>query len=105
MLFDVTQHTGSLTAFSLDGCGAATCQPVWSATVSGPDGDLAVTAARVYVTSGATLPVFDADGCGAPTCAPLWSQDQGAVVGPVTPIDRALVFTVGGQMRKLVLPS
>jgi hypothetical protein len=39
----------------------------------------------------------------AATCPVAWSQAQGAAVGPVSPVDHALVFTVGAAVRKLLV--
>ena len=101
----VTNGT-TLSVFSTDGCGAATCTPLWTSTASGTlsapslvnDLVLAGDAAGNVVT-------WNQGGCGAATCSPIASLPQGGAVGVVTPIDHALVFTVGGALRKLVLPS
>ncbi|MBK5287059.1 MAG: hypothetical protein JJE46_01200 [Acidimicrobiia bacterium] len=58
----------------------------------------------MYITAGSTLSTFDAAGCGAATCGPAWSQAQGGAVGIVSPVPHGLLFTVGGSLRKLVVP-
>jgi hypothetical protein len=65
---------GILAAFPAAGCGAATCQPVWSAqlrhriVLASPS----VADGQVFMTDGHTLNVFAAKGCGAAVCEPLW---------------------------------
>ena len=69
-----------LYSFNATGCGAPTCQPLWSA----PAGDFvtsspAVANGRVYIGSGDDLMyVFDANGCHMPTCNFLW---RGEAIG------------------------
>lgn len=70
-----------LYAFNANGCGAPTCQPLWTAAagefvVSSPS----VANGRVYVGSGDDfLYAFDANGCSQPTCTALWrGQAEGA---------------------------
>jgi hypothetical protein len=131
-------------------CPTATCSPTWTATLPANGTGLAATDTTVYVTSGTTLASFPAGGCGAATCSAAWtsapdagmlteptvvndvvltgsatgsvlawprpgcgsetcspatSMPQGAAVGPVTPIPGALLFPVGGAVRKLALPT
>ena len=98
-----------LSVFAANGCGAATCQPLWTSTIAGTASSPSVVNDLVFAGSSAgTLNAWGTAGCGAATCTPVWSQDQGGAVGPVSPIHRALVFPVGGNLggvlRKLVLP-
>jgi outer membrane protein assembly factor BamB len=73
-------NDSKLYVFNASGCGAPTCQPLWSA----PAGDFvmsspAVANGRVYIGSGDDLMyVFDANGCHAPTCNFLW---RGEAIG------------------------
>ena len=98
-----------LSVFAANGCGATTCQPLWTSTISGGASAPSVVNDLVFAgSSDGTLNAWRTTGCGAATCPPLWSQDQGGAVGPISPINRALVFpvggTLGGVLRKLVLP-
>ncbi len=95
----------TLSVFDAHGCGAATCTPLWTSTGSG-----ALTAPSVandVVFAGSTngdLRAWSVDGCGAATCDARWTQPQEAAVGPVTVVPSGLLFTVGGAVRKLVVP-
>ena len=68
--------------FQADGCGAATCEPTWSRTVTGtPTGQVAaVTDVLVVTTSNETLRVFP-EACTDP-CAPLFHPPGYAGYGP-----------------------
>ena len=72
--------TSKLYAFNAGGCGAPTCQPLWTAI----DGEYvasspAVANGRVYIGSGDDLLyAFDAKGCNQPTCTALW---RGEAIG------------------------
>ncbi len=96
----------TLAVFSTQGCGAVTCSPLWSSTtgarLTAPSvvNDLVLTggdAGRVQA--------WRTGGCGSARCDPIASLPEGASVGNVTPISRALVFVVDGKLRKLVLPA
>jgi outer membrane protein assembly factor BamB len=75
-----TSNDSKLYSFNASGCGAPTCQPLWSA----PAGDFvisspAVANGRVYLGSGDDLMyVFDANGCHMPNCSFLW---RGEAIG------------------------
>lgn len=72
----------TLFAFNANGCGAATCSPLWSATNYGGSEDLAAANGVVYVGSQDDyLYAFNEGGCGSATCAPLW---KGQAPRPVT---------------------
>lgn len=59
----------SLRAFAADGCGAATCVPVWTASLGTSVRSAPVTAGDVvYVGTDGAVRAFGATGCGAPTC-------------------------------------
>ena len=96
----------TLAAFSAGGCGAATCGPLWSSTtgarLTAPSvvNDLVFTGGDAGRVQG-----WRATGCGSATCDPIASLPQGSSVGNVTPISRALVFVVDGNLRKLMLPD
>lgn len=99
-----------LSVFAANGCGAATCQPLWTSTIGGSASSPSVVNDLVFAgSSDGTLNAWSIAGCGAATCSPFWSQDQGGAVGPISPIHRALVFPVGGNLggvlRKLILPT
>jgi hypothetical protein len=67
---------GHLLAFDADGCGAAACEPLWSAQVTdhgANDGPPIVAGGVVFIGSEDGVFAYDADGCGASTCDPLWS--------------------------------
>ena len=94
-----------LSVFDAAGCGASTCAPLWTATASGTlTAPSIVNDIVIAGTGDGNLVIWNRAGCGASTCEPAWSQAQGGAVGPVSPIDHALVFTVGGSIRKLEVP-
>lgn len=71
----------TLSAFPAGGCGAATCEPAWTAAL-GTSATAAPTAAggAVYVGGTGAVEVFPAEGCGAATCPSLATVP---VAGPV----------------------
>jgi outer membrane protein assembly factor BamB len=105
---------GDLVAVDAGGCGAATCDPLWSAAIDGTaiseqpavsgDGEDAV----VFVgTSGGTVAAVAAAGCGYSTCgAPLWEASVGAAVtgAPAVSAGRVIVGTSSGQVAAFRLP-
>lgn len=96
----------TLSVFDAAGCGTATCAPLWSATGSGGLSAPTVVNDLVLVgTDAGDVQAWRTDGCGATTCPALATLPQGGPVGPVSPIHHALVFTVGGAVRKLMLPG
>jgi outer membrane protein assembly factor BamB len=73
-----TVTSDSLRVYDADGCGAATCTPLWSAPLPAVPLTEPVVAGNVlYVgTTGGSLGAiyaFPAAGCGGSTCAPRWS--------------------------------
>jgi len=72
-----------LYAFKADGCGQASCAPLWTAqTGDRVSSDPVVANGVVYVGSDDhKLYAFKADGCGQASCAPLWTAQTGGWVG------------------------
>jgi outer membrane protein assembly factor BamB len=105
---------GDLVAVDAAGCGAATCEPLWSAAIDGTaineqpavsgDGEDAV----VFVgTSGGTVAAVAAAGCGDDTCgAPLWQASLGAAVtgAPAVSAGAVVVGTSSGEVAAFRLP-
>jgi hypothetical protein len=85
---------GTLAAFALDGCGAATCSPTWTATTAAAATDRpTVGGDLVYVgTADGTVAAFGAAGCGASTCDALWSADVGTAVSGSPVIDGGTLY-------------
>ncbi len=96
----------TLAVFNVDGCGTATCNPLWSSTTGA--GLTAPSVVNDLVFTGGDaghVQAWRTTGCGSPICDPIASLPQGSRVGNVTPISRALVFVVDGNLRKLMLPD
>ncbi len=94
-----------LSVYDAAGCGTPTCAPLWTGTATGTlTAPAIVNDVVIAGTVDGNLTIWNRAGCGASTCSPAWSQAQGGAVGPVSPIDHALVFTVGGSVRKLEVP-
>ena len=95
-----------LEVYAAAGCGSAVCAPLWTSTITGMPTAPSVANGVVYAgSSDGTLFAWDAAGCGAATCPALVAGAQGGALGPVTIDDGSLYFTVGGALRKLVLPD
>jgi hypothetical protein len=80
---------GNLSVFATAGCGAASCEPLWQASIGDGSIDFTVAIADglVLVDSPNThaLFAFPAAGCGAATCKPLWTgRMQDGATGSVT---------------------
>jgi hypothetical protein len=76
-----------LRVYPVDGCGAPTCDPTWSARIE-LDAALAapvVAGGVVYVKTEGRLSAFRAAGCGASTCQPLTYLSAGG--GPTSVSD------------------
>jgi outer membrane protein assembly factor BamB len=58
-------------AFDVDGCGAPTCAPAWSAELPANGRYLVVAGDVVYAAAQDGLHTYRAGGCGAPTCPEL----------------------------------
>lgn len=63
----------TLSTFAGGGCGAATCDPDWTAALTAPfAGNLATGGGVVYAAdAGGAVGAWDATGCGAAACDPL----------------------------------
>ena len=108
LLVSLSGHTDAVygAAFSADGCGAASCSPLWSSTTGA--GLTAPSVVNDLVFTGGDagrVQAWRTTGCGSATCDPIASLPQGSRVGNVTPISRARVFVVDGNLRKLMLPD
>jgi outer membrane protein assembly factor BamB len=103
--------SGQLEAFDATGCGAATCNPLWSSqTVGAIASSPAVENGVVYVTSeDGNLYAFGASGCGQSTCSSLWTAVAGAATGEkiysspaiangVVYVDSTVVSSEGGHI-------
>lgn len=85
-----------LFALDADGCGGASCGPLWRGTDAGATGGAdeqpAVANGVVYAAWGdGSVRAFDTGGCGAATCGSLWSSLIGS------PVTGAPAVT-GGQL-------
>ena len=95
-----------LEVYAATGCGSAVCAPLWTSPITGMPTAPSVANGVVYAgSSDGTLFAWNAAGCGAATCPALVTGAQGGALGPVTIDDGSLYFTVGGALRKLVLPD
>jgi outer membrane protein assembly factor BamB len=89
----VAGFDGKLSAFDVDGCKAATCQPLWQGSAAGDiTSTPAVSGGFVAVSSqDGFVHVFDAKGCGgAAQCDALW---RGQLSG--ASIDSSVVIAAG----------
>ncbi len=97
---------GKLVVFDRSGCGAASCNPVWSADTGGTvNAQPAVAGGLVYTaTTSGVLRAFPAAGCGTTTCAPIWEHDLGVQVtgAPAVSLGRLFVGTVDGRLISFV---
>lgn len=98
---------GALAAFPLAGCGAATCEPEWTAApAGGVAGQPAVGGDVVYVAGGESNEVraYAAGGCGATTCEPVaaLALDDPSYGSPV--VDSGRLFAQGGGLTVFRLP-
>jgi outer membrane protein assembly factor BamB len=103
----VPTNAGDVVAVDASGCGAATCDPLWTAST----GTAAIAAqpavagtgedAVLYAgTAGGELHAFAAVGCGEAACAPLWSAATGSPVtgGPIVSNGRVYAGLQDGRM-------
>jgi outer membrane protein assembly factor BamB len=90
---------GTLAAFPLAGCGAATCAPEWTATTSGAAADRPSVGGDVVYVGGTdgSITAFAAAGCGAATCGPLWSDNVGSAVTASPVIDQGTLYVSGAS--------
>jgi outer membrane protein assembly factor BamB len=103
----VPTNAGEVVAVDANGCGAATCAPLWAASTGtaaiagqpavGGTGENAVLYAG---TAGGELHAFAAGGCGEAACAPLWSASTGSPVtgGPIVSNGRVYAGLQDGRM-------
>jgi outer membrane protein assembly factor BamB len=93
--------------FPAEGCGAATCAPLWSGPNSSGyfptiGGDV------LYVGSqDGTVTALPANGCGAATCGALWSASTGSQItgAPVVTNGTVIVGSADGTVTAYRLPS
>jgi outer membrane protein assembly factor BamB len=101
---------GDLVVLAADGCGAATCSPLWQATTPGPIRQQPAVAGGVVFTGSAdadgTVAAFDAAGCGAASCPSLWEAGTGSEVtgAPAVAAGRLYVGTNDGFLYSFGLP-
>lgn len=104
-----TTADSRLVVFPVDGCGAATCTPSWTATLSSPASARPSIGGEVlYVGSeDGTVSAFDAGGCGALTCSPLWTGSTPAKVtgAPAIAGGRVIVGSSDGTITAFALPA
>jgi outer membrane protein assembly factor BamB len=72
IVYDAATVDNSLRAFSVAGCGAPICAPLWIGNNVATTNPPVVGDGMVYVNEGWTVAAFRAGGCGAPTCDPVW---------------------------------
>ena len=99
-------HGATLSVFDAAGCGTAICTSIWASIASGTLSAPSVVNDLVLAgDSAGNLVAWSNAGCGVANCTPIASLPQGGFVGPVSPVDHALAFTVDGMLRKLTVPS
>jgi outer membrane protein assembly factor BamB len=84
-----------LNAFDAAGCGADTCDPIWTGQMkNNVTGTPAIAKGVVYVGAASRrIYAFDAAGCGAPECEPLWKgKTKGAVVDSSMAVSGGVVY-------------
>ncbi len=98
----VVPTAGRLAVFDRAGCGAATCNPVWTAETRGTvSGQPAISGGVVYTaTTDGVFRAFPVAGCGATTCAPLWEYQLGVQItgAPAVSLGRLFIGTVDGRL-------
>jgi outer membrane protein assembly factor BamB len=93
-------------AVDADGCGGASCPPLWRGADSGVTGGAtqqpAVANGVVYVAWGdGSLRAFDTDGCGGTVCGSLWSDSVGSPITGAPAVSGGQVY-VGTQDGRVV---
>src|SRR5690349_940479 len=78
----VTSTGGTIAAFDAQGCGSATCSPLWTGDAGGAIAGSAVIAGQdvIVATTGGTVASFPLTGCGGATCTPQWTGSAGGAV-------------------------
>jgi outer membrane protein assembly factor BamB len=94
--------SGRLVAFATRGCGAAPCNPAWTADTGGTvAAQPAVAGGVVYTaTTDGLLRAFRSNGCGTAVCPPLWEHDLGSTVtgAPAVSDGHLIVGTENGRL-------
>jgi outer membrane protein assembly factor BamB len=104
----VGTEAGMLVVLPADGCGAASCTPLWEGTVGGSARFVLSVGDVVYVaTAEGTVAAFDATGCGAAVCDPLVTVDAGSPItgSPIVHQGRLIVGTADGSLAAFGLPD
>ena len=98
----VPSSDGRVYVFAADGCGQATCAPVWAASTGSPVTTQAGLAGGVlYVGSDdGTIHAFAADGCDSILCLPVWETATGSRItgAPTIALGTLLVGTEDGRL-------
>jgi outer membrane protein assembly factor BamB len=83
----VGSFDGKLYVFNAFGCGAPTCQPLWTGSTGDHiESSSTVSGNTVFIGSNdGKLYAFNANGCGAPTCQPLWTGSTGEPIFDSSP--------------------
>jgi outer membrane protein assembly factor BamB len=84
-----------LRAYHAGGCGAATCDPVWTATLEDSPSPPTVAGGVVYVGTTGVIHAYDAAGCGAAACSPMVDIPVQGWAGNLSVSDGKL-FAAGG---------
>jgi outer membrane protein assembly factor BamB len=80
------------------GCGAPTCEPLWTNGVAFGNSAAALAEGTIYITSpDGFLEAYAAEGCGAPTCAPRWRAPGPAFRVPT--VAGGVVYVAGEDSR------
>lgn len=91
---------GRLYAFDAAGCGAATCEPLWTAAPAGPvRSSAAVADGTVYVGSDdGNMYAFAATGCKKKaTCTALWQFTTGVPASSSPAVANGMVVVGAGD--------
>jgi outer membrane protein assembly factor BamB len=99
---------GRLAVLPADGCGAASCTPLWEGTVGGSARFVLSVGDVVFIaTAEGTVAAFDADGCGAATCAPLVTVAAGGAItgSPIVHAGKLIVGRADGLLVAFGLPD
>lgn len=105
----VATDDGRLVALPAAGCGAATCTPLWSASLgAGPSTGPVVGGDVAYVGVGGDVLAFALDGCGRPTCRKLARVSTGTSTvtdGLIVHDGRLVAGTGDGHLVAFGLPG
>jgi len=90
---------GVLRTFDADGCGAATCAPLWTGATGGAIRTAAAVDGRTVVVGSddGRIHAFPATGCGAATCAASWTATPGGGAVSSSPILASGFVFVGAE--------